>query len=85
MGQEQVQIPKDVFIKLILLTENLLSNDEVDENEIIQLNNALYKKLDAMIKRDLYTKYKTAPTEEERENARKKYIEIAKINKKFIW
>ena len=85
MGQEQVQIPKDVFIKLILLTENLLSNDEVDENEIIQLNNALYKKLDAMIKRDLYTKYKTAPTEEERESARKKYIEIAKINKKFIW
>lgn len=85
MGKEQVQIPKDVFIKLILLTENLLSNDEVDENEIIQLNNALYKKLDAMIKRDLYTKYKTAPTEEERENARKKYIEIAKINKKFIW
>ncbi|WP_283109345.1 complexin-2 [Thomasclavelia spiroformis] len=85
MGKEQVQIPKDVFIKLILLTENLLSNDEVDENEIIQLNNALYKKLDAMIKRDLYTKYKTAPTEEERENSRKKYIEIAKINKKFIW
>ena len=38
-----------------------------------------------MIKRDLYTKYKTAPTEEERENSRKKYIEIAKINKKFIW
>ncbi len=85
MGQEQVQIPKDVFIKLILLTENLLNNDEINENDVIQLNNALHKKLDAMIKRDLYTKYKTAPTEEERESARKKYIEIAKINKKFIW
>lgn len=85
MGQEQVQIPKDIFIKLILLTENLLNNDEINENDVIQLNNALHKKLDSMIKRDLYTKYKTAPTEEERESARKKYIEIAKINKKFIW
>ena len=36
-----------------------------------------------MIKRDLYTKYKTAPTEEERENARKKYISLK--NQKIIY
>ncbi len=36
-----------------------------------EIEKALMEKLDSMVKRELYTTFKTAPTEEEREKARK--------------
>ena len=33
------------------------------------------QKLDALVNQELYKKYKTAPTEEEREAARKEYLD----------
>ena len=41
------------------------------EEMLPQIRQGLEKKLDAMVMRELYTKYKTAPTEEEKEKARK--------------
>ena len=49
-----------------------LVEDESCEREIKQ---ELEKKLDRMVMRDLYGKFKNAPTEEERERARKEYLD----------
>ena len=57
--------------------------EDVDcENEIKQ---ELEKKLDKMVMRDLYGKFKTAPTEEEREQARKEYLDKRGVPEKFRW
>ena len=42
-------------------------------------------KLEAMIRRDSYTKYKTAPTEEEREKARQEYLDKVGMHRDFRW
>ena len=43
------------------------------------------KKLDAMVRHELYVKYKTAPTEEEREQARLEYLDRRGVSKSFRW
>lgn len=81
--EKQVQIPLKTFTGLLLLTEDLLSNSEIDYNKIKQLNQDLHNKLKAMNKRNLYTKYKTAPTKEEKEKARNEYLDEVGMNKDF--
>ena len=57
--------------------------EDVDcENEIKQ---ELEKILDKMVMRDLYGKFKTAPTEEEREQARKEYLDRRGVPESFRW
>lgn len=57
--------------------------EDVDyENEIKQ---ELEKKLEKMVMRDLYGKFKTAPTEEEREQARKEYLDRRGVPESFRW
>ena len=57
--------------------------EDVDcENEIKQ---ELEKKLDKMVMRDLYGKFKTAATEEEREQARKEYLDRRGVPESFRW
>lgn len=57
--------------------------EDVDcENEIKQ---ELEKKLDKMVMRDLYGKFKTALTEEEREQARKEYLDRRGVPESFRW
>lgn len=60
-----VQISQELFMQLLRFH---LVEDGSCEKEIKQ---GLEKKLDRMVMRDLYGKFKTAPTEEERERARK--------------
>ena len=45
----------------------------------------LEEKLDAMVRHELYVKYKTAPTEEEREQARLEYLDRRGVPKSFRW
>lgn len=45
----------------------------------------LQEKLDALVKRELYTKYKTAKSSAEREAARQEYLEKVGILKDFRW
>ena len=60
-----VQIPYGLFLDLAMY--HLRGEDEY-EDEICR---GLEQKLDAMLNRQLYSRYKTAPTEEEREQAKK--------------
>ena len=71
MQNKSVQIPYELFFQLL----QYFLMDNYDGEEIIRLG--LEKKLDRMVMRDLYGKFKTAPTEEERERARKEVCEVA--------
>ena len=58
---KQIQIPEQLFMELVKF--HLL---DMEEN-LPSIKQGLEAKLDALVMRDLYSKYKTAPTEEERE------------------
>ena len=76
---KQVQIPQELFVQLIHY--HLLDDDShVDEIRI-----GLGKKLDAMVLRELYGKFKSAPTETEREKARQEYLDRRGMPDSFRW
>ena len=66
---KNVQIPHELFVALV---EYHLAYDDNYEDEIRQ---GLEQKLDALMRHELYAKYKTAPSAEEREQARQAYLE----------
>ena len=55
------------------------------EEYLPDIEKGLENKLDALVKHQLYSSYKTAPTEEEREKARKEYLDKIGIHKDFRW
>ena len=79
MGLKNVQISEELFFAL--LKYHLVEIDDV----LPQIKKGLEEKLETMVKRDLYTKYKTAPTEEEREKARQEYLEKVGMHRSFRW
>lgn len=83
--EKQVQIPLKTFIGLLALTDDLINEYDIELDKVKEFYKVLNNKLDAMLKREIYTKYKTAPTEEEREKARIEYLEKAGMPKNFRW
>ena len=77
MKNRNVQIPYELFFQL--LQYFLMENYEGEEI----IRKGLEKKLNAMVDRELYSKYKTAPTEEEREKSRQEYLERKGILEKL--
>ena len=73
MQNKNVQIPYELFFQLL----QYFLMDNYDGEEIIRLG--LEKKLDAMVNREVYSKSKTAPTEEEREKFRQEYLSMVKV------
>ena len=55
------------------------------EDVLPEIKKGLEDKLEAMVRRDLYTKYKTAPNEEEWEKARQEYLEKVGMHRNFRW
>ena len=76
---KNVQIPYDLFVALV---EYHLGYDDEYDDEIRQ---GLEQKLDSLVRHELYAKYKTAPTQEERENARQEYLEKRGVPDSFRW
>ena len=74
-----VQISLELFMQLLRFH---LVEDESCEKEIKQ---ELEKKMGRMVMRDLFGKSKTASTEEEREQARKEYLDRRGVSEKFRW
>ena len=79
MKNRNVQIPYDLFFQL--LQYFLMENYEGEES----IRKGLEKKLNAMVDREIYSKYKTASTEEEREKSRQEYLERKGIPENFRW
>ena len=76
---KSVQIPYDLFVDLVLY--HLNGEDDFDE----EIRQGLEQKLDAMLNRQLYSRYKTAPTEEEREQARQEYLDRRGVPQSYRW
>ena len=74
-----VQIPYDLFVALV---EYHLAYGDDYAGEIRQ---GLEQKLDALVRHELYAKYKTAPTEEKREQARQEYLDKRGVFPDFRW
>ena len=79
MEIKNVQIPYELLFQLL----QYFLMDNYDGEEIIRLG--LEKKLDAMVNREVYSKSKTAPTEEEREKFRQEYLDRRGIPENFRW
>lgn len=76
---KSVQIPQELFIQLV---KYHLCDDDLWEDEI---KTGLERKMENIINRMTYTDYKTAPTEEEREKARQKYLDRKGYHEDFRW
>ncbi len=76
---KSVQIPYELFVDLVLY--HLNGEDDVDS----EIQQGLERKLDAMLNRQLYSQYKTAPTEEQRERARQEYLDRRGVPQSFRW
>ena len=76
---KNVQISQELFF---LLVRYFLVGQEETKVEIVK---ALEKKVDALVMRELYTQYKTAPTEEEKEKARREYLDKRGVPDSFRW
>ena len=76
---KQVQISEDLFLSLIKYHILEYYNEEE------KITEGLQQKLDSVINRNLYTKYKTALTEEEKEKAREEYLDRKGIHSSFQW
>lgn len=76
---KNVQISQELFVAL--LHYHLSGENEYEE--IIE--QGLEQKLDAMLRHELYARYKTAPTEEQREQARQEYLDRRGVPESFRW
>ena len=79
MKNRNVQISYELFFQL--LQYFLMENYEGEEI----IRQGLERKLDTMVNRELYSKYKTAPTSEEREKSRQEYLDRRGIPENFRW
>ena len=76
---KQVQISEDLFLSLIKY--HILEHHN-DEEKIVK---ELQQKFDRVINRELYTQYKTASSEEEKEKARQEYLNRKGMHSSFRW
>lgn len=79
MSSKNVQISNELYLELI----KYFLADFRDNEEFIRTE--LQSKFDASLKRELYTKYKTAPTPEQREQARQSYLDEIGVPPSFRW
>ncbi len=76
---KSVQIPYDLFIDLVMY--HLRGEEDFDE----EIQRGLEQKIDAMLNRQLYSQYKTASTEEQREAARQEYLDRRGVPQSYRW
>ena len=80
-----IQIPESLFYDIIRYYLIASKGEEVPEELDKRVFNGLSEKVQKIADRELYTIYKTAPTEEEREKARQKYLDSKGIPESFRW
>lgn len=76
---KMVQIPDSLFVALVKF--HVLGIEDC----LPEIKKGLEQKLDAMMRRELYTKSKTAKTEAEREEARQAYLDKVGMYRDFRW
>ncbi len=76
---KNIQISEELFLNLLLYH---LDGETELQDEIVK---DLKEKLDSVINRLIYTKYKTANSEAEREKARQEYLDRKGYHEDFRW
>lgn len=76
---KNMQIPEELFIAL--MKYHLLDVEDVQP----EIKKGLMDKMDSISMRLLYSKYKTAPTEEEKQKARQEYLDKRGVPESFRW
>ena len=74
-----VQISEELFVDIVKYF--LLEQEE----RLPEIRKGLERKMDALAMRELYTKYKTAPSEADRESARIEYLDRRGVPESFRW
>ena len=80
-----IQIPESLFYDILRYYLIASKGAEVPEELDKRVFNGLSDKVQKIADREIYTIYKTAPTEEEREKARQKYLDSKGIPESFRW
>lgn len=78
---KRLQIEESLFLDL--LKWHLADLQDSDRGE--RIRSGLQAKLDAIVRRELFTASKTAATPEEREAARKAYLDAIGLSEDFRW
>ena len=76
---KMIQIPESLFVAL--MKYHVLGI----EDALPEIQKGLEQKYEAMLRREVYTKSKTAGTEVEREEARKAYLDKVGMHQNFRW
>lgn len=74
-----IKIPEDLFCDLYLY--HVIGSDEPG----VRIKAELERKMEALQRHDMYTKYKTAGGEASREEARQRYLDSVGIQRDFRW
>lgn len=80
MANKTVQIDWDLFLDIY---DYFFSDKAPEEYEANEIRKKISEKVDKIINRELFTKYKRAPTGAEREAARKEYLDHKGILQSF--
>ena len=82
---KKIQITQDLFVKMIKYFYG--DEFELGDNELFELYRDIKKgieqKLDAISRQSYYTEYKTAYSDEAKEQARQKYLDAVGMHKDF--
>ena len=74
-----VQIPYDLFLDIVMY--HLRGEDDYEE----EIRQGLEQKLDAMLNRQIYSRYKTAPVLLRWEQARQEYLDRRGVPQSYRW
>lgn len=81
MKKKQVQIDESLFKKICFYFGSLPTERTPLEEEIFE---GLYEKLNARVRRNKFTAYKTAAPGEERDQARKDYLDEIGVTESYF-
>ena len=82
---KKVQITQELFVKMLkYFYSDELEIDDYELNELYyDIKNGIDKKMDAISRRSYYTEYKTADSDESKEQARQKYLDAVGMHEDF--
>lgn len=81
MKEPKVQINKTLYNDILRYFLYGQQNTEISR----RIHDGIEKDIDARIRREYYSQYKSAPTEHEREKARQAYLDAVGVPEDFRW
>ena len=80
-NEKQIQIPEALFLDMC----RYFLLDQAEPELAASISKGISDKLERVIDRDLYTQYKCAPTQAQKEKARQEYLDRKGIPENFRW